>query len=109
MIPFCAWHGTNGAGPTPTASHLPRGQQPQGRSAMSTSTDLKARKAAAVPNGVGTKGIYVAKAENSELWDVAGRPYIDFPAGIAGLNTGPRHPKIMAAAPEKAEAFAETS
>jgi 4-aminobutyrate aminotransferase len=75
---------------------------------MSTSTDLKARKAAAVPNGVGTKGIYVAKAENSELWDVDGRRYVDFAAGIAVLNTGHRHPKIMAAVAEQAHAFTHT-
>ena len=75
---------------------------------MSTSTDLKARKAAAVPNGVGTKGIYVAKAENSELWDVDGRRYVDFAAGIAVLNTGHRHPKIMAAVAEQALAFTHT-
>jgi 4-aminobutyrate aminotransferase len=75
---------------------------------MSTSSDLKARKAAAVPNGVGTKGIYVAKAENSELWDVDGRRYVDFAAGIAVLNTGHRHPKIMAAVAEQAHAFTHT-
>jgi 4-aminobutyrate aminotransferase/4-aminobutyrate aminotransferase/(S)-3-amino-2-methylpropionate transaminase len=61
-----------------------------------------------VPNGVGTKGIYVAKAENSELWDVDGRRYIDFAAGIAVLNTGHRHPKIMAAVAEQAQAFTHT-
>jgi 4-aminobutyrate aminotransferase len=75
---------------------------------MSTSTELKARKAAAVPNGVGTKGIYVARAENSEIWDVDGRRYIDFAAGIAVLNTGHRHPKIMAAVAQQAEAFTHT-
>jgi 4-aminobutyrate aminotransferase len=75
---------------------------------MSTSTELKARKAAAVPNGVGTKGIYVARAENSEIWDVDGRRYIDFAAGIAVLNTGHRHPKIMAAVARQAEAFTHT-
>jgi len=75
---------------------------------MSTSTDLKTRKAAAVPNGVGTKGIYVAKAENSEVWDVDGRRYVDFAAGIAVLNTGHRHPKIMAAVAEQALAFTHT-
>jgi 4-aminobutyrate aminotransferase len=77
-------------------------------SAMSRSTDLKARKSAAVPNGVSTKGIYVARAENSELWDVDGRRYIDFAAGIAVLNTGHRHPKVMAAVAQQAEAFAHT-
>jgi 4-aminobutyrate aminotransferase len=75
---------------------------------MTASTELQARKAAAVPNGVGTKGIYVAKAENSEIWDVDGRRYIDFAAGIAVLNTGHRHPKIMAAVAEQAEAFTHT-
>jgi 4-aminobutyrate aminotransferase/4-aminobutyrate aminotransferase/(S)-3-amino-2-methylpropionate transaminase len=75
---------------------------------MSTSTELKARKAAAVPNGVGTKGIYVAKAENSELWDVDGRRYIDFGAGIAVVNTGHRHPRVMAAVAQQAELFAHT-
>ena len=75
---------------------------------MSTSAELKARKAAAVPNGVGTKGIYVAKAENSELWDVDGKRYIDFAAGIAVVNTGHRHPKVMAAVAQQAELFAHT-
>jgi 4-aminobutyrate aminotransferase/4-aminobutyrate aminotransferase/(S)-3-amino-2-methylpropionate transaminase len=75
---------------------------------MATSTELKARKAAAVSNGVGTRGIYVVKAENSELWDADGRRYIDFAAGIAVLNTGHRHPRVMAAVAEQAQAFTHT-
>ncbi|MGA2189144.1 MAG: 4-aminobutyrate--2-oxoglutarate transaminase [Steroidobacteraceae bacterium] len=75
---------------------------------MSKSAELKARKAAAVANGVATKGIYVAKAENSEIWDADGKRYIDFAAGIAVLNTGHRHPKIMAAVAEQAQAFMHT-
>ena len=75
---------------------------------MSKSADLRARKTAAVPNGVGTRGIYVVRAENSELWDVDGRRYIDFAAGIGVLNTGHRHPRIMAAVAEQAERFAHT-
>jgi 4-aminobutyrate aminotransferase/4-aminobutyrate aminotransferase/(S)-3-amino-2-methylpropionate transaminase len=75
---------------------------------MSKSAELKARKAAAVPSGVATKGIYVVKAENSELWDADGRRYIDFAAGIAVLNTGHRHPQVMAAVAKQAEYFAHT-
>jgi len=75
---------------------------------MTKSADLKARKAAAVPHGVGTKGIYVVKAENSELWDADGRRYIDFAAGIAVLNTGHRHPRVMAAVAEQSQAFTHT-
>jgi 4-aminobutyrate aminotransferase/4-aminobutyrate aminotransferase/(S)-3-amino-2-methylpropionate transaminase len=61
-----------------------------------------------VPTGVGSKGIYVAKAENSELWDVDGKRYIDFAAGIAVLNTGHRHPRVMEAVTRQAELFAHT-
>jgi 4-aminobutyrate aminotransferase len=75
---------------------------------MSKSAELKARKAAAVPNGVSSRGIYVAKAENSELWDVDGRRYIDFAAGIAVVNTGHRHPRVMEAVAQQAQAFAHT-
>src|ERR1700719_2861934 len=75
---------------------------------MSKSADLKTRKAAAVPAGVGSRGVYVAKAENSELWDVDGRRYIDFAAGIAVLNTGHRHPRVMEAVAQQALAFTHT-
>ncbi len=61
-----------------------------------------------MPPGVGTKGIYVAKAENSELWDVDGKRYIDFAAGIAVLNTGHRHPRVMEAVTKQGELFAHT-
>ena len=75
---------------------------------MSKSADLKTRKAAAVANGVGSRGIYVAKAENSEIWDVDGRRFIDFAAGIAVVNTGHRHPRVMEAVAQQAQAFTHT-
>src|SRR6195256_2999141 len=75
---------------------------------MSKSADLKVRKAAAVPAGVGSRGVYVAKAENAEIWDVDGRRFIDFAAGIAVLNTGHRHPRVMEAVAQQAQAFAHT-
>jgi 4-aminobutyrate aminotransferase/4-aminobutyrate aminotransferase/(S)-3-amino-2-methylpropionate transaminase len=88
--------------PFPSLGYAIKGEQ------MSKSADLKARKAAAVPAGVGSRGIYVAKAENSELWDVDGRRFIDFAAGIAVLNTGHRHPKVMEAVAQQALAFTHT-
>jgi 4-aminobutyrate aminotransferase/4-aminobutyrate aminotransferase/(S)-3-amino-2-methylpropionate transaminase len=75
---------------------------------MSKSSDLKARQTAAVPTGVGSKGIFVARAENSELWDVDGRRFIDFAAGIAVVNTGHRHPRVMQAVAKQSELFAHT-
>jgi 4-aminobutyrate aminotransferase/4-aminobutyrate aminotransferase/(S)-3-amino-2-methylpropionate transaminase len=75
---------------------------------MTKSTELRYRQTAAVPAGVSSKGIYVARAENSELWDVDGRRFIDFAAGIAVLNTGHRHPRVMEAVAKQAELFAHT-
>src|ERR1700740_2208666 len=60
--------------------------------------ELKSRKDAAPPRGVGVMcDFYADRAENAELWDVEGRRYIDFAGGIAVLNTGHRHPKVMEA------------
>jgi 4-aminobutyrate aminotransferase/(S)-3-amino-2-methylpropionate transaminase len=75
---------------------------------MTTNAELKARQSAAVAKGVATKSIYAARAENAEIWDVEGRRYVDFAAGIAVTNTGHRHPKVMAAVAEQAQAFTHT-
>ncbi len=78
---------------------------------MSTSTNdsLMHRKAAATPRGVGVMGTFFAeKALNSELWDIEGRRYIDFAGGIAVMNTGHRHPKVIAAIQAQLERFTHT-
>lgn len=65
---------------------------------MTTNAELLARRAKAVPRGVGTAmPIFTERAENARLWDVEGREYIDFAGGIAVLNTGHRHPKVIEA------------
>jgi 4-aminobutyrate aminotransferase len=70
---------------------------------------LMARKAAATPRGVGVMASFFAdKALNSLLWDVEGNRYIDFAAGIAVLNTGHRHPKIVQAMQDQLENFTHT-
>lgn len=76
---------------------------------MSTNSELMVRREAAVPRGVGiTHPIFTAHAENAELWDVEGKRYIDFAAGIAVLNTGHRHPKVMAAVAKQLSHFTHT-
>jgi 4-aminobutyrate aminotransferase len=47
--------------------------------------------------------IYADRALNSEVWDIEGNRYIDFAAGIAVVNTGHRHPKVMAAVANQLE------
>ena len=77
---------------------------------MTTNADLLARRNAAVPRGVGhATPVYAARAENAEVWDVEGRRYVDFAGGIAVLNTGHRHPKVMAAVAEQAQRFTHTA
>jgi len=57
-----------------------------------------ARRRAAMPRGSGqVHEVFVDRALNAEVWDVEGRRYIDFAGGIAVLNTGHRHPRIVAA------------
>jgi 4-aminobutyrate aminotransferase len=72
--------------------------------------DLHARKNAATPRGVGVMcDFYAARAENAELWDVEGRRFIDFAAGIAVCNTGHRHPKIVEAIRAQLDCFTHTA
>jgi 4-aminobutyrate aminotransferase len=64
---------------------------------MSKNTDLQQRRVDAVARGVGNATqLYAAKALNAEIWDVEGKRYIDFAGGIGVMNTGHRHPKVMA-------------
>ena len=61
---------------------------------------------AAVPRGVGhATPIYAKRAKNAEIWSEDGKRYIDFAAGIAVVNTGHQHPKVVAAVEEQLKAF----
>ncbi|MFM0377275.1 4-aminobutyrate--2-oxoglutarate transaminase [Paraburkholderia strydomiana] len=72
--------------------------------------ELKSRKDAATPRGVGVMcDFYAERAQNAELWDVEGRRFIDFAAGIAVCNTGHRHPKIVAAIRDQLDRFTHTA
>jgi 4-aminobutyrate aminotransferase/(S)-3-amino-2-methylpropionate transaminase len=51
---------------------------------------------------------YIAKAKGALLFDVEGRAYIDFGGGIAVMNVGHSHPKIVAAIKDQAERFTHT-
>ncbi|MFF3700648.1 MULTISPECIES: 4-aminobutyrate--2-oxoglutarate transaminase [Pseudomonas] len=63
-----------------------------------TNESLMQRRVAAVPRGVGQiHPIFAESARNATVTDVEGREFIDFAGGIAVLNTGHVHPKIIAA------------
>jgi 4-aminobutyrate aminotransferase/(S)-3-amino-2-methylpropionate transaminase len=77
---------------------------------VSNNSQLQSRRAAALPRGLASAfPVFAARAENSELWDVDGRRYIDFAGGIAVLNTGHRHPAVVAAVEAQLAAFTHTS
>ncbi|HXV25446.1 MAG TPA: 4-aminobutyrate--2-oxoglutarate transaminase [Alphaproteobacteria bacterium] len=77
---------------------------------MPINSELLDRRKRAVPRGVGhATPIFAARAENAEIWDVEGKRYIDFAGGIAVLNTGHRHPKVMAAVREQLDRFTHTA
>lgn len=73
---------------------------------MASNKELHERRLAATPRGIAVgNSFFIDRAENAELWDVEGRRYIDFGGGIAVLNTGHRHPQVMAAVAEQLERF----
>ncbi|MTH62820.1 4-aminobutyrate--2-oxoglutarate transaminase [Paracoccus shanxieyensis] len=72
-------------------------------------TSLTDRKNAAISRGVGmTTQIYADRAENAEIWDKDGQRYIDFAAGIAVVNTGHRHPRVIQAVKDQLDRFTHT-
>ena len=70
---------------------------------MSTTTSAStfataAARAQHVARGVAdTHPFFIARAEGTRVWDTEGREYLDFIGGIGVLNTGHRHPKVVAA------------
>lgn len=72
--------------------------------------ELVKRKNAATPRGVGVLcEFYADRAENSEIWDIEGKRYIDFASGIAVCNTGHRHPHLVSAIQKQLDRFIHTA
>ncbi|UOO81459.1 4-aminobutyrate--2-oxoglutarate transaminase [Uruburuella testudinis] len=72
--------------------------------------DLIARMRDAMPNGAGVMCDWFAQsADNAVIKATDGREFIDFAGGIGVLNTGHRHPKVMAAVAAQLEKFTHTA
>ena len=52
--------------------------------------------------------VFAERARNAEVWDVEGKRYIDFGAGIAVVNTGHSHPRVVEAMKVQLDAFSHT-
>lgn len=77
---------------------------------MTNNQSLLARRDRALPRGLATAmPVFAARARNAELWDVDGRRYLDFAAGIAVLNVGHCHPAVIDAARQQLDRFTHTA
>ena len=77
---------------------------------MSQNALLLSRRAVAVPQGVATATpLFAERAENAELWDADGARYIDFAGGIAVLNVGHCHPRVIAAVRDQLDRYTHTA
>ncbi|MBG6162771.1 4-aminobutyrate aminotransferase/(S)-3-amino-2-methylpropionate transaminase [Labrenzia sp. EL_195] len=71
---------------------------------------LQHRRLTAIPRGIATAyPKFVDHASNSEIWDVEGNRLVDFAGGIAVLNTGHRHPKVIEAVKKQLDAYTHTA
>jgi len=76
---------------------------------MTTNAELQKLRESAVPRGVASLlPVFADRAGNAEQWDVEGKRYVDFAAGIAVLNTGHLHPAVKAAVAAQLERFSHT-
>ena len=70
---------------------------------------LSARRSAVIPKGhASLNNCYIQSGKGALVYDVEGREYIDFAGGIAVMNVGHSHPKVVAAIKDQAEKFTHT-
>jgi len=79
------------------------------QAAVADNASLQQRRAASVARAIGSAHtMFASRAENALIWDVEGRRYIDFCAGIAVCNTGHVHPRLKAALHAQIDQYTHT-
>ena len=74
-----------------------------------TNEQLNDRRAGAIPKGhASLTSCYIQSGKGALVYDVEGREYVDFSGGIAVMNVGHSHPKVVAAIKDQAEKFTHT-
>lgn len=77
---------------------------------MTTNNELLERRNASIPKAAATAHpVFIARAYDAELWDVEGKRYIDFAAGIGVNSTGNLHPKVVKAMTQQLERYAHVA
>ena len=68
--------------------------------------EYAARRAKAVtPGAMSVHPIYPVKGQGSYVWDADGKKYLDFSTGIAVMNVGHSHPKVLEAVKSQIDEF----
>ncbi len=72
---------------------------------MSNSSLAERRSRAVSPAAYSTHPVYPARAEGAYVWDADGNKYLDWTVGIAVMNVGHSHPRVVEAVKNQTEAF----
>ncbi len=72
---------------------------------MTNSSMGERRKAAVTPAASSVHPLYFQRGEGSYVWDVEGNKYLDFTSGIAVMNLGHSHPKVVEAVRRQSAEF----
>lgn len=72
---------------------------------MSNKTLAQRRQQAVAPAAYSIHPFYPTRAEGAYVWDADGKRYLDWSVGIAVMNVGHSHPKVLEAVKRQAETF----
>lgn len=72
---------------------------------MSNQEYAQRRRAAVTPGALSVHPIYPVRAQGSYVWDADGRKYLDFSTGIAVMNVGHSHPRVLEAVKAQIDEF----
>jgi 4-aminobutyrate aminotransferase / (S)-3-amino-2-methylpropionate transaminase / 5-aminovalerate transaminase len=72
---------------------------------MSNKSLAERRKAAVTPAAYSIHPFYPTKAQGSYVWDADGKKYLDWSVGIAVMNIGHSHPKVLSAVKAQIDEF----
>lgn len=72
---------------------------------MSNADVARRRKAAVTPAAASVHPFSPARAEGSYVWDADGTKYLDFSVGIAVMNVGHSHPRVLEAVQRQLRQF----
>jgi len=76
---------------------------------LKTNDSLQELRSTYIAKGIGSATpCYISHGEGALLFDVEGKEYIDFAGGIAVMNVGHSHPKVVKAIKDQADRFTHT-